>query len=156
MPEIFKYCVSTCGSVSGQYRGGIVGAYGYGRIDCYWLKVNENQPSVGLATAPGSEGMITDPSRLPVASVVLDMSDVRTMLVGETRKIRARPYPSTGDLSGLKYRWSASPGLTILSGQDGPEIEVKADGKGFWYRWRRVECWAFRPPAVCRFRPLRF
>ena len=88
--------------------------------------------SVGLATAPGSEGMITDPSRLPVASVVLDMSDVRTMLVGETRKIRARPYPSTGDLSGLKYRWSASPGLTILSGQDGPEIEVKADGKGFY------------------------
>ena len=47
MPEIFKYCVSTCGSVSGQYRGGIVGAYGYGWIDCYWLKVNENQPSVG-------------------------------------------------------------------------------------------------------------
>ena len=32
----------------------------------------------------------------------------------------------------MKYRWSASPGLTILSGQDGPEIEVKADGKGFY------------------------
>ena len=46
------------------------------------------------------------------------------------RKIRARPYPSTGDLSGLKYRWTAASGLTVLSGTDGPEIEVKAASEG--------------------------
>ena len=132
MPEIFKYCVSVCDSVKAQpaYTGGIVGAYGYGWTDCYWLKVKETQPSEGWGTVPGAPGKITDPAQLPVASVVLDAADVRTMLVGETRKIRARPYPSTGDLSGLKYRWTAAPGLTVLSGTDGPEIEVKATSEG--------------------------
>lgn len=132
MPEIFRYCVSVCDSVKAQpaYTGGIVGAYGYGWTDCYWLKVKETQPSEGWGTSPGAPGKITDPAQLPVASVVLDAADVRTMLVGETRKIRARPYPSTGDLSGLKYRWTAAPGLTVLSGTDGPEIEVKAASEG--------------------------
>lgn len=134
MPEIFKYCVSVCDSVKAQpaYTGGIVGAYGYGWTDCYWLKVKETQPDEGWGTSPGAPGKITDPAQLPVASVVLDAADVRTMLVGETRKIRARPYPSTGDLSGLKYRWTAAPGLTVLSGTDGPEIEVKATSEGLY------------------------
>ncbi|RRD63223.1 Synerg-CTERM sorting domain-containing protein [Fretibacterium sp. OH1220_COT-178] len=134
MPEIFRYCVSVCDSVKAQpaYTGGIVGAYGYGWTDCYWLKVKETQPSEGWGTSPGAPGKITDPAQLPVASVVLDAADVRTMLVGETRKIRARPYPSTGDLSGLKYRWTAERGLTVLSGTDGPEIEVKAASEGLY------------------------
>ena len=134
MPEIFKYCVSVCDSVKAQpaYTGGIVGAYGYGWTDCYWLKVKETQPDEGWGTSPGAPGKITDPAQLPVASVVLDAADVRTMLVGETRKIRARPYPSTGDLSGLKYRWTTAPSLTVLSGTDGPEIEVKATSEGLY------------------------
>lgn len=134
MPEIFRYCVSVCDSVKAQpaYTGGIVGAYGYGWTDCYWLKVKETQPSEGWGTSSGAPGKVTDPAQLPVASVVLDAADVRTMLVGETRKIRARPYPSTGDLSGLKYRWSVAPGLTLLSGTDGPEIEVKAASEGLY------------------------
>ena len=125
----FKHCVSICDSVKAlpQYTGGIVGAYGSWE-DCYWLKVKETQPS--YSGGEDQMGMITDPAKLPVASVVLDAADVRTMLVGETRKIRARPYPSTGDLSGLKYRWTAAPGLTVLSGTDGPEIEVKAASEG--------------------------
>ena len=125
----FKHCVSICDSVKAlpQYTGGIVGAYG-GWEDCYWLKVKETQPSYSGRLDLGV--MITDPAKLPVASVVLDAADVRTMLVGETRKIRARPYPSTGDLSGLKYRWTADRGLTVLSGADGPEIEVKAASEG--------------------------
>ncbi|CAM1381709.1 hypothetical protein FF3_02463 [Fretibacterium fastidiosum] len=130
----FRYCTSAADKVKANpsYTGGIVGAYGYGWIDCYWLKVNENQPSFGLGTGKVPGGMITDPAKLPVTAVVLDAADVRTMLVGETREVHARHYPPTGDPSGVKYKWSVKgTGLSVLSGMDGPVLKVKAVSEGY-------------------------
>lgn len=129
-----KYCVSTSDYVMGgqpNYTGGIVGAYGYGYTGCYWLYAKEGQPEFGWGGSK-TEGRVTDPALLPIASVVLTADSFKTLKTGETRVIEAAAYPPTADSSALKYNWTVADGLTIVSGAGTSKITVRADKEGFY------------------------
>ena len=129
-----KYCVSTSDYVKGgsaTYTGGIVGAFGYGFTECYWLYAKDSQPEFAWGGS-GTDGRITDLAKLPVASVVLTTDSFKTLKTGETRVIEAASYPSTADASALKYNWTVADGLTIVSGAGTSKITVKADKDGLY------------------------
>lgn len=130
-----KYCVSAADYVEGdvKYTGGIVGAFGFGYTECYWLKVKEGQPDGGNPSMGYAEqGKITDPALLPAAAVVLDTEGFKTLKTGEGREIEAKVYPPTADASALRYRWTLPEGLTLLSGAGTSKITVRADKEGFY------------------------
>lgn len=129
-----KYCVSTSDYVKGgsaNYTGGIVGAFGYGFTECYWLYAKEGQPEFGWGGS-GTEGRVTDASQLPAAAVILSPASFKTLKAGESREIEAAVYPPTADASALKYSWTVADGLTIVSGAGTAKITVKADKDGFY------------------------
>ena len=121
--------VSVCDAVKGsqtQYTGGIVGAFGLGIQNCYWLKVKESQPG-GAVGGSGTDGLVTDASKLPVAAAIIDTADLGTMKPGDERTIHIHTYPPTADNSHVKYKWSVdSTNLDIISGQGTPELKVRA------------------------------
>ncbi|EXG78277.1 Synerg-CTERM sorting domain-containing protein [Cloacibacillus evryensis] len=104
------------------YVGGVVGAFGWGYQNCYWLSVNRDQPVGG----------ITDPAKLPVTAVAMDTDNLKTIKSGETRDIHITAYPLTADASSLKYTWSVDKSkLEVIKGAGTPTLTVKAkDGAG--------------------------
>ena len=131
-----KYCVSTADYVEGSepmLTGGVVGAFGFGYTECYWLKVKEGQPENGNPSMGYTDqGRITDPALLPAAAVVLDTEGFKTLKTGESREIEAKVYPPTADASALRYKWTLPEGLTLLSGSGTSKITVRADKEGFY------------------------
>lgn len=97
--------------------GGIVGAFGFGYQNCYWLSATRDQPAGGT----------TDPALLPVAAAVMETEDFKTMKSGETRSIRITAYPTTADHSSLTYNWSVDESaLEIVEGQGTSTLTVRA------------------------------
>lgn len=122
-------CVSAAEKVQASpgYVGGIVGAFGYGTQNCYWLKVSDDQPDVANGPDRTTDGKVTDPAQLPVASAVMESECLKTMKSGETRELRISSYPPTADASGLEYTWSVDESkLEIVSGQGTSALTVRA------------------------------
>lgn len=121
-------CVSVAAKVDGSYASGIVGAYGFGYQNCYWLKVTDDQPQYGNASMGIYDyGKITDESQLPVASAVFDSKDFGTIKPGERREIHIFSYPPQADASHLQYTWSVDTNkLVIVDGQGTNTLTVEA------------------------------
>lgn len=123
--------VSVCELVKASLAGGIVGAYGFGYQNCYWLKENKNQPGVDNGIDMKTNGLITDGSLLPVTAAVLESSCFKTIKPGEEREIKAVSYPLAANASKLKYTWTVnSEKLDIVSGQGTSVLKVKAKSAG--------------------------
>ena len=147
-PYVTQDSVSACeavlvnGSASGSQVGGVVGAYGMGYQNCYWLKVNDNQPAggwqgrgtystVGSSGIGSGVGIITDPAQLPVAAVILNADDLKSIEAGQELEINAIAYPTSADKSNLKYSWTMdSKRLSVISGDKTSKIKVKANEGG--------------------------
>ena len=124
--------VSTCDLVkgAGNYSGGIVGAFGLGYQNCYWLKTKDTQPD-GAVSNYGDTGKITDATALPAASAIIDAADLKTIKVGTERDIHVRTYPPTASNAHVKYNWSVDAGkLEITGGQGTAVLKVKARTTG--------------------------
>ena len=106
--------------------GGVVGNFGFGYQNCYWLYQNREQPEYAWGGS-GITGRITDPAKLPVTAVIMDTNDLKTIKSGETRDIHITAYPLTADASSLKYTWSVDTSkLEVVKGEGTPTLTVKA------------------------------
>lgn len=122
-------CVSVAGKVKASSTGGIVGAYGYGYQNCYWLKETRDQPENGnLSMGFTDYGKITDRTKLPVATALFDFTEIRTVKPGEEFEITVKSYPQDADASHLTYEWTIDESkFTVLEGHGAKKLKIKVN-----------------------------